>query len=132
MFFNRTKSYAVYINPRDAAPHETAEFVEERATWMGFFFHAFWCAYHRLWWHALVIALVWVTVLVGGKAMGFSTLSLGIAELFMRAVVAFEGNHWRQADLKRRGYILSDLVSGDGEMAAKQRFYQRWLDQKPA
>lgn len=130
--FNRPKIYAVYVNPRDAAPYETAEFVEEKAALMGFLFHAFWCLYHRLWWHALAIIVLWIAVFAGGEAIGLSAISLSICELFIRLAVAFEGNHWRQADLKRRGYVLAELVTGDGEIAAKLRFYQRWLESKPA
>ncbi len=132
MLHTRPRIYAVYINPADPAPYETAEFVEEGGSFLGFIFHILWCVYHKLWWQVAAIALVWGPLIAEGEEMGLNVLSIAAIEMFIRLLVAFEGNNWRQAKLKRQGYILSDIVTGDGEIAAKQRFFQRWLDQQPA
>lgn len=127
-----TKIYAVYIDPDDDAPHETAEFVEEHATIWGFVFHAFWCFYHKLWWHGLAVLALWMLFVVAGTELGLGTLAAAACELVIRLIVAFDGNSWRQARLQRKGYILSDIAAGESELAAKQRFYQRWLAQSPS
>jgi len=124
--------YAVYINPKHPAPHETAEFVPEHASMWAFLFHAFWCFYHKLWWQGLAVMAAWVVFVAGGEQIGLSMLSVGAIELAIRIYVAFEGNSWRQDRLRKQGYILSDIAVGDTELAAKHRFYQRWLDQVPA
>lgn len=131
MFSTRPKIYAVYINPKDPAPHETAEFVEEGGSIWGFIFHIVWCFFQGLWIHGILLAIAWSLLIVGGEEAGLNVFSVAAVEMFIRLLVAFEGNNWRQGQLKVRGYILSDIVTGDGEIAAKQRFFQRWLDEQP-
>jgi hypothetical protein len=131
MFFQRPHIYAVYLNTQHPSAYETAEFVEERGSFWGFAFHAFWCFYHRLWIHGLVIAVLFGSVVLVGKHFGINPLTILALEFFIRLIVAFEGNEWRQNDLRRRGYFLSDIVTGTSELTAKQRYYQRWLDHLP-
>lgn len=125
---NSTKIYAVYVNPDDDMPHETAEFVEEHFALWGFVFHAFWCFYHRLWFWGLGMLFIWALFVAGGIEMGLSLITTVIVELAVRLIVGFDGNHWREQALQRKGYILSDIVSGDSELAAKRRFYDHWLE----
>ncbi len=131
MFFSGPRIYTVFIKPNALSAYETAEFVEEKSSMMGFFFHFFWCFYHRLWLHGLIIMLLWSVFIIGGEYYGFNGFTLITLELMLRLIVCFESNNWRQSHYKRRGYILSDIVTGDGEIAAKHRFYQRWLDNQP-
>lgn len=131
MFGRGLKIYSVYIKPDADYPHETAEFVEEHASIWGVVFHLFWCFYHKLWIHGVVLAVLWNAVIIGGSEMGLSVFSIAAFELFIRLIVMFDGNNWRQARLKRKGYILADVVSGAAELEAKQRFFERWLASKP-
>ena len=57
---------------------------------------------------------------------------VGTLSFALRILVAFDGGNWQQARLQRKGYILSDIAAGDSELAAKQRFYTRWLQQEAA
>jgi len=129
-----TKLYSVYIKPEDDAPHETAEFIEEHFSFWGFIFHGLWCLYHGLWvWAAIIIASWAIFVSQNADLLPFDLgfefsvfTALGM-ELILRAIVGFEGNHWRGAALKSKGYILSDVVSGVSELEAKRRFFDHWL-----
>jgi hypothetical protein len=131
MFSSGPKIYAVYVNPSHPTPYETAEFIPESAAIWGFFFHFFWCFYHKLWLHGGIIMALWAVFLAGGQQFGLNPFTIGVLELLLRGIVCFEGNSWRQSSYKKRGYILSDIVTGDGEIAAKQRFYERWLQTQP-
>lgn len=127
MFGNSTKLYAVYIKPDDDAPHETAEFVDEHFSIWGFFFHGMWCLYHGLWMWAAITLTAWVVFVGAAPQLGIGLISSIILELAIRIVVGFDGNHWRGQKLRAKGYILSDIVSGESELAAKRRFYANWL-----
>jgi hypothetical protein len=131
MFFSGPKIFTVFVKPSAPAPYETAEFIPETSALMGFFFHFFWCFYHRLWVHGIALMTLWGIFIIGGEHYGLSPFTLMVLELMLRLLVCTEGNNWRQSQYKRRGYILSDIVTGDGEIAAKQRYYQRWLDVQP-
>lgn len=131
MLSSGPKIFTVFVKPSAPAPYETAEFIPETASLMGFFFHFFWCFYHRLWVHGAVILALWSVFIIGGEHYGLKPFTLFALELLLRLLVCFEGNNWRQAFYKSRGYILSDIVTGDGEIAAKQRYYQRWLEVQP-
>jgi hypothetical protein len=124
---NSTKLYAVYINPNDEVPHETAEFIDEHFSIWGFIFHAFWCLYHGLILWGSVALVLWLAFVAAGAELGLSMISVAVIELAIRILVGFEGNNWRSQKLRAKGYILSDVVSGESELAAKRRFYDNWL-----
>jgi len=130
--FNRTKLYAVYIKPDDDAPHETAEFIEEHFSIWGFVFHGFWCLYHHLWLYGVLVLAAWAVLVGAASEFGFGMMTSFIFEMAIRVLVGFDGNHWRSDKLRRQGYILSDIVSGESELAAKRRFYANWLAAHPA
>ena len=127
MFGQSTKLYAVYIKPDDDVPHETAEFVDEHFALWGFVFHGFWCLYHGLWMWSAITLLAWGLFVGGAASMGVGVLTSVVIELAIRVWVGFDGNHWRGQKLRAKGYILSDVVSGESELAAKRRFYNNWL-----
>lgn len=127
IFGNSTKLYAVYIKPDDDAPHETAEFIDEHFSIWGFFFHGFWCFYHHLWLRGAIVMAAWVIFVGGAAHLGLGIVSSLVIELAIRIIVGFDGNHWRGQKLRSQGYILSDIVSGESELAAKRRFYDNWL-----
>lgn len=127
-----TKLYAVYIRPDDDIPHETAEFVEEHFAIWGFVFHAFWCFYHGLWVMGLIVLAAWVGFVGAADQWGVALGASAVFELAIRVLVGFDGNHWRGEKLRREGYILSDIVSGESDLAAKRRFYANWLDAQSA
>ena len=49
-----------------------------------------------------------------------AAVSLGIA-----VAVGFVGNDLKRWTLSRRGYVESDIVTGDGADAAERRFFDR-------
>jgi hypothetical protein len=127
MKFGGPKIYTVHLKPDDRYPHETVEFVEENANIWGFVFHGFWLLYSRAYLAGAIILLFWTAFVASGEALGLHVGTVMVVELVLRLFVCFDGNDLRRSALKRRGYILSDIVIGDSELAAKQRFFQRWL-----
>ena len=124
---NSTKLYAVYINPNDDVPHETAEFVDEHFTIWGFVFHGFWCVYQGMWGVGLAVLAAWAAFIGAADYFGINLMVSAVFELAIRLTVGFDGNHWRSLALRRKGFILSDIVSGESDLAAKRRFYDNWL-----
>lgn len=124
------KVFAVYIKPKDANPMETATFVEEGFSFSAFVFNMFWAIYHRAWLAALVIfAVINVLSYLEIKQIlsqeGVMALNIGLL-----LVVGFEASDWYQTALKRRGYILMDIVTGRNEEQAQQRFFDYYMTRK--
>ena len=132
---NHSKIYTVHLNPGLAFPEEQLELVREGATLWGFVFHGLWLLYHRCWFWGLAATLGYMLVVGGGEYIGLSTPAIMACELFIRLLVAFEGQDLRRASLARRGYLLADIIAAPGAQQAQRSFFHRWLvsgELKPA
>jgi hypothetical protein len=123
--------YTVHINPSLPHPYEEAEFVKEGFSLMAFFFTALWALYHRLWPQALGIAafnggLLYLLCDDVFAIPGYLILHLGL-HLF----VGLEGTEWLRARLKDRGYITVDITTGDSQLRAEQRYFDRHFAARP-
>lgn len=121
----KMRIYTVHINPKKKQPYTIPVFVEEAVNWYAFIVPGIWALYHRLW--LVFAAVVAVNLLLGGLANAeiISPFSLGVIQLGFHFFMALEGNNWRRSKLKAQGYVTSDVVTADGELAAEQRFFER-------
>jgi hypothetical protein len=55
-----------------------------------------------------------------------------VANIGMLAIIGFEASDWYQAALKRRGYIMLDIVTGKNLEQAQQRFFDYYVTQAGA
>lgn len=129
---SRLHIYTVHIEPTKPHPYEQARFVEEGFSWKAFFFLGFWALYQRLWWQALALFLVnFILMELHGAHMltraGVSILGLGVSLL-----AGFQANDWLRGKLRRNGYIIADVVSGDSLVRGQQRFFDRYFATHPA
>lgn len=123
---SRLHVYTVHINPAETHPYEKAEFVEEGFNWWAFFFTGLYALYKRLWWPALsIIAFNVINASLYYKGWiqegSFMAISLGFQTL-----LGFLANDWIRDRLKRRGWIIADLTSGENALRAELRFYDRF------
>lgn len=121
------KLYTVHLKPDMASSFESTEFVPEGFQVFGFGFNIFWLLAKGLWrpFFALLVCLVSIVVVV--DMFGLSEIYILLAEVVIGFIIGCEGGDWQRAALKRRGYIMSDVVSGDSLLAAEQRFFERHI-----
>jgi hypothetical protein len=50
-----------------------------------------------------------------------------VIQIAINVWVGIEGNDWLRDKLKRQGYIVADIVTGDSDTVAELRFYERYL-----
>ncbi len=124
-FAPSARIFTVHLHPEKRPLAEFAEFVPERFSWAAFFFGWLWAVYHRMGWVAagmlganLVIGLLVARGWVHG---GAGT----VLQLALSAWFGFEANDFRRANLKKRGYTLSDVVAEDSLLHAQQRYLTR-------
>jgi len=124
---SRVHIYTVHINPSLPQPYEAVEFVEEGFNWKAFIFSGFWALYNKLWWSALGIFAYNAFMAQLLSSHTFSHTGVGILQLGLELFIGFQANDWRRTNLKKRGFITADVVTGDSLIRAEQRFFDRYF-----
>lgn len=124
-FFPKDYIYTVHINPSNYHAVEKAVFVREGFDFMAFVFGVFWFLYNRMWLEALYVAVPVILLGAADKQNWLDDTSLAVLNLAMSFIIGAWANDLRRASLARRGYIMSDVVVGEGEIAAQQRYFER-------
>ncbi|WP_439272990.1 DUF2628 domain-containing protein [Pseudochrobactrum sp. HB0163] len=88
-------------------------FVRDEFTVFALILPFFWLLAHRLWWQALMIALIsWGLANILGAYIS-SALALSVLSLLLSVFVALEGRNWYLAKLRRKGYEEVALINAD-------------------
>jgi len=123
---SRLHIYTVHINPSLPHPYEDAKFVEEGFNWKAFIFTGLWALYNRLWLAAILMFIINGSILVltmhHSNAMGLSLI-----EFSWHLIIGYSGNDLIRSKLKKLGFIIADIVTGDSKLRAEQRFFDRYF-----
>ncbi len=119
------KVFTVHTRCGGLDPDRDVVLVKEGFSWPAFFFSFGWALWCRLWFAALAIFAIEVAVNAGLAAMGADPASQAAVSLGVAAAVGLVGNDLKRRNLWRRGYVESDIVTGDGGDAAERRFFER-------
>lgn len=119
--------YTVHIKPDSKDPYQHPEFVQEGFNLYAFLFGGLWMLYNRLWWSALCIILFNAGLSEVALRYGFHPMSVLAIQLGFQALIGFHANDLLRVALKKRGYIVADIVTGDNKMRAEQRFFERHM-----
>ncbi len=123
---SRLRIFTVHIKPAIAEPYEHAEFVEEGFSWYAFFFTGLWLLYKRLWWQALLVMGIASVFGVMQVQEILEPMSIVLLQAALGMIVGYHANDWLRSRLKRSGYIVADIVSGENILRAEQRFFDRF------
>jgi hypothetical protein len=122
----KMRIYTVHINPRSKHPYENPIFIGESFNFFAFFFHWMWALYHRLWLVAVLLLPVWMLIEWQGYNHILHPLANVALVMGFQAFCGFQANDWRRTKLKKQGYIISDIVTGDNLVSAEQRYFERY------
>lgn len=126
------KFYAIYIKPDAKQPLENLTAVSSKFAFMAGIFQGFWALYHRIWWLAVFLFLI-EGIMATCRVYGvMSEISLITINLAIFALVGFCAPGWREDYLKRKGYLLMDVVVADNEMEARRRYLETHLSHPPS
>jgi hypothetical protein len=102
-------------------PVHGVEAVKVGFSWPAFFFSVFWMLSKQLWKYAAIFFVLNVLLNASESSAertfdpdalpGFYIFSFA-ASIALWLIPAFEGNKWRETDLRRRGYVLTDTLQG--------------------
>ncbi len=123
--FNRLHIYTVHTKPGVKPENESPLFVREGFNVFAFVLTLAWTLYHRLWLASAGILAVNFLLMLCQDAEIFSEPGTLALMLGVQVMVGFHANDWYRAGLKRRGYIIAGIVTGDSQLRAQQRFFEQ-------
>ena len=119
------KVFTVHTRRGGLDPDRDIVLVKEGFSWPAFFFSFAWALWCRFWLVALGIFLIEVAVNAALAALGADPASQAAISLGLAAAIGLVGNDLKRWSLWRRGYIESDIITGEGGDAAERRFFER-------
>lgn len=123
------KVYTVHLKPDSNIPFETAKFVREGGfSILAGVFQLFWALYHKMWFCAALVFLVQaclVAIEKSGWLVYEATLVLRVGFFLF---IGLSANDWFRANLKHKGYVLSDVVVAKNELEAQAKFINLYND----
>ena len=125
--FGGMKVFTVHVKTDAVRSSEKPIFLREGFNIYAFLFTMLWALYQRLWWHAAGIMAAFVLLIQLGVHHFISSVSVGILQLAMQVLIGFAANDWRRRSLEKRGYIMTDITTGDSLLRAERRYFERYL-----
>jgi len=124
---SKLRIYTVHVRPDIPAPYESPVFVREGFSFWAFLFGPFWTFYKKLWWPTISVMSAWMFINLAGEAIGFNEKSIEFLLFGLQLVIGYAAHDWQREGLRKQGYIIADIVSGDNVMRAEQRFFDRYF-----
>jgi len=115
----------VIMEPPAKAGTNAAEgtlFVRDGFSLMAFFVPFLWLLFHRLWFEAILVVAAAVALGMAGDYWNLAGTA-AVLSLMVSILVALEGNNWRIAALRRRGYAEKGVIEADDRSEAEIRYF---------
>lgn len=119
--------YSVHDNG-ESGPAARLLLLREGFSWPAFLFGPLWALWHGLWQVAIGLFLAALVLSLFLQGLGFSESHGFAAQLGLNLLMGLMGQDLRRWGLKRRGYDMAGVVTGDDREGALRRF----LDRSPA
>ncbi|HWD14809.1 DUF2628 domain-containing protein [Pseudochrobactrum sp. sp1633] len=114
---------AVKLKPVKAVAGDHTIFVRDEFTVFALILPFLWLLTHRLWWHALMVALIgWGAFSVLGSYLSSALVVSGLSFL-LSLFVALEGRNWYLTALRRKGYEEVALISANDLSDAETHYF---------
>lgn len=123
----RLKIYSVHVKPGGEPKRHEPVLVKEGFNPWAFLFTGLWALYHRLWRLAAVIVLFNAAMSALMRHHVLSEPSFTVVMLGFNLLIGFHAGDWQRARLRRQGYITADMSSGNNQLAAEQRYLERYV-----
>jgi hypothetical protein len=102
-------------------------FVRDGFSFWAFLLTPLWMVRHRLWLALLVYAIVAITLQVGLRSIGTSSMIMLVVGTLVALLVGFEAATLRRFALARRRWKNLGIVVGDDLEDAERRFFDIWV-----
>ncbi len=122
--FSQLHTYTVHRKPDDTGLNDV-RFVREGFNFFAFLFTMLWAFYYRLWLPGLILLAWQIAFMWLEKGQALHPISIALLHFAIQLVAGFCAQDWLRAKLKRQGYLIADIVTGDSRVRAEQRYFDR-------
>ncbi len=123
----KTKIYTVHINLNQEHAVEKAIFVREGFNFMAFIFGIAWALYHKMWFYSFIIGITMTLLGAANEQNWLQDDTILVLNTALNVIIGLWANDLRRNHLANKGYIISDIVVSDNELAAQQRYFERMM-----
>lgn len=116
-------SFVVLTPPDGDETNERAVFIRDGFSAWALLFHLFWLLWHRLWFVAALVFVVFVGLAAAVDAWPQWSLLSAVAWLFLVWFVALEGNAMRIAKKERQDWQIKTVIEAQNRDTAEAIFY---------
>jgi hypothetical protein len=122
--FTRGKIYTVYEKLEVSEPSARMVMVREGFSFWALIFNLLWLLAHRLWLAALGYVAISAVITLGGQWLGLPDISIGVLQLLLQCVLAFNAYDLMRMKLTRQGYHFAGVIAAESEMHAQRRYFE--------
>ncbi|PYE89078.1 DUF2628 domain-containing protein [Phyllobacterium leguminum] len=117
-------SFVVMQPPPEAGANaaERTVFVRDGFSLLALIVPVLWLLFHRLWFEATLILAVSLALGMAGQYWNMPG-TVTVLMVLVSILVALEGNNWRLAALRRRGYAEKGVIEADDRSEAEIRYF---------
>ncbi|WP_082766143.1 DUF2628 domain-containing protein [Paramesorhizobium deserti] len=115
----------VIMEPPAKAGKNVAEgtlFIRDGFALLAFFVPFIWLLFHRLWFEAILVVAAAVALGMAGEYWNQGG-TVAVLSLLVSILVALEGNNWRIARFRRRGYAEKGVIEAADRSEAEIRYF---------
>lgn len=116
-------SFVVLTPPDGDETDERAVFIRDGFSAFALLFHLFWLLWHRLWFVAALVFLVFVGLTAAVEAWPQWSFFCAVAWLVLVWFVALEGNAMRIAKKERQDWQIKAVIEAQNRNTAEEIFY---------
>lgn len=116
-------SFVILSPPDEGQNNEGAIFIRDGFSFLALLLQLFWLLWHRLWFAAAMLFLVYVGLTAAVDAWPQWSLFAVVASLSLAWFVALEGNAMRVAKKERQGWQIVAIVEAQDAATAEEMFY---------
>ena len=118
------KVYSVHLRRHGLDPDRDIVLVAEAFSWAAFVLSLVWAMWHRMWWVALGLLVISLSINGVGWLLGMDEVSAFVVSFGIAVLTGLLANDLRRWTLERAGFNDCGVVSGDNPDEALARFLE--------
>lgn len=117
--------YTVHEKDDAKEPSQRIVLVREGFSFWALVFNVLWLLAHKCWRMALYFTLLLICIDKGGDLIALSSATKFVLQFGAQYWLGCVGNDCRRISLQRSGYEEVDVVTGESELLAERRYFDR-------
>ena len=127
MLFGKGKFYSIFTDSNSETPLDDIEIVSNGFNFWAFIITPIWAVFNRCWLLAFIVVMCEVFAGVASQMGYLSALQAKVILAIFYLYCGLEAANFKEIALKKRGYVMHDIVYARDENSAKVRFMDKYI-----